>query len=96
MRHVYLVSYDISHPKRLRHTFKTLKQFGVHTQYSVFVCKLTEKKKSELIRTLSGIVDFDKDQVLFFPLGPESTYIPGRVLSIGKPFTVQVRKPVII
>lgn len=96
MRHVYLVSYDIANPKRLRRTFKTLKQFGIHTQYSVFVCKLSDNKKRKLTDILINIICPEEDQVLFFPLGPESKYIPGRILSIGKPYHVHIRKPIII
>ena len=34
----YLVSYDISDPKRLRQVHKTVKDFGWPMQYSVFIC----------------------------------------------------------
>ncbi|NUN24321.1 MAG: CRISPR-associated endonuclease Cas2, partial [Candidatus Jettenia caeni] len=41
MKSNYIVCYDITHEKRLRQVFKTLKGIGTHIQYSVFFCKLT-------------------------------------------------------
>jgi len=39
-RRVYIVAYDISHPKRLRRVFRTMKVYGQHLQLSVFRCDL--------------------------------------------------------
>ena len=36
----YLVSYDISDPKRLRRVHKAIKAFGWPMQYSIFICDL--------------------------------------------------------
>lgn len=41
-RRRYLISYDISDPKRLRSTFNLMKGYGKWLQYSVFVCDLSK------------------------------------------------------
>lgn len=44
----YLVSYDISHPKRLRRVARALEGFGVWLQYSVFECPLDDMRMAML------------------------------------------------
>ena len=44
MRNTYIVSYDISDPKRLRKVFRTMKAWGAHLQYSVFERQLRKGK----------------------------------------------------
>ena len=70
MRNTYIVSYDISDPKRLRGVFQTCKNFGNHLQYSVFECDLNLSEKIELERTLAELIHHGEDQVLFIDLGP--------------------------
>ena len=41
MRNTYIVSYDISGPKRLRKVFKTMKAWENHLQLFVFECQTT-------------------------------------------------------
>ena len=70
MRRIYIVSYDISHPKRLRRVFKILKGFGDHLQLSVFRCDLTGPQRIRLGARLAEVIDSGEDQVLFVDLGP--------------------------
>src|SRR3990172_6305833 len=68
----YLVSYDISDPKRLRKTARALEGFGVRLQYSVFECPLDDMRLAMLKAALHPILKHDEDQVLFVSLGPSS------------------------
>jgi CRISPR-associated protein Cas2 len=70
MRQTYVVSYDISDPKRLRKVFKTMRGYGEHVQLSVFRCDLTETERLELRGRLEGIIHHREDQVLFVDVGP--------------------------
>jgi len=70
VRRLFIVTYDISHPKRLRKVFKTLKGFGDHLQLSVFRCDIDESQKIRLESRLRGIIELGEDQVIFVDLGP--------------------------
>lgn len=70
MRNRFLVSYDISNPKRLRKTFKKMRGFGESVQYSVFVCPLSPQEKILLLQTLKGIINEREDRVMLVDLGP--------------------------
>ena len=48
MRQTYIISYDVSDPKRLRKVFKTLRGYGDHLQLSVFRCELSPKELVEV------------------------------------------------
>lgn len=70
MRRLFIVSYDISDPKRLRRVFKTLKGFGDHLQLSVFRCDISESQRLRLAAMLASIIEPTRDQVIFVDLGP--------------------------
>ncbi len=63
MRQRFVVTYDISDPRRLRQVFKTLKGFGTHLQLSVFSCDLTELTLVKLKASLREIIDDKADAV---------------------------------
>jgi len=88
MRTVYVVSYDISDPKRLRRVFETVKSYGERVQLSVFVCKLSKEDLVRLHSKLRGEMNLNEDQVLFFRLGPAGSDVGDRVVSLGRPLTV--------
>jgi CRISPR-associated protein Cas2 len=73
MRNHYLVSYDVSDPKRLRRTFKKLKGFGDPVQHSVFLCPLSPAERTILMDALRDVIDQQTDRVLIVNLGPMST-----------------------
>ncbi len=83
MRLVYVVSYDIRQPKRLRKVFRLMRGYGDHLQYSVFRCELSDRERVELIAKLSGLIKKDEDQVLLFPMGPAGGERESHVYSIG-------------
>ena len=68
----FLVSYDISDAKRLRHVHKTIKDFGWPMQYSVFICDLDAVEMLLLKQRMSEIIHHDQDSVAFIHLGPPS------------------------
>ncbi len=92
MRQFVLVSYDISDAKRLRRTYKLMRGYGEHVQYSVFLCRLTDKDMVVLKEKIHDIVHHDEDQVMLIRLGrvnathqvgtPENWQIIGRKLNI--------------
>lgn len=66
----YIVSYDISDPKRLRLVHKTMLGYGEPLQYSVFCCDLSASARIMLIAALSEIIDHREDQVMLIDIGP--------------------------
>lgn len=64
----YMVSYDISDPKRLRKVATVCEDFGVRKQYSVFLCRLSATDFVRLRSRLYDVIALEKDQVLFIPL----------------------------
>jgi CRISPR-associated protein Cas2 len=66
----YIVSYDISDPKRLRLVHKTMLGYGEPLQYSVFCCDLSPSSRIMLISDLSEIIDHHEDQVMLIDIGP--------------------------
>ena len=95
MRNSYIVSYDISDPKRLRHVFKTMRKWGDHLQFSVFECQLTRSDLVRLRGELAEIIHHDDDQVLFVDLGPSEGRGDRVITALGKAYTV-VDAPCII
>jgi CRISPR-associated protein Cas2 len=70
MRRLYIITYDICDPKRLRRVFKTMKGFGAHMQLSVFQCDLPPMDLVRMKVALSDIIHSIEDQVLIIDLGP--------------------------
>jgi CRISPR-associated protein Cas2 len=91
----YLVSYDISNPKRLRRVARALEGFGVRLQYSVFECPLDEMRMAMLKAALQPIVNHDEDQVLFVSLGPSSGDATLVIEAMGLPYEVRSRVTII-
>ena len=70
MRNRFIVSYDISDPKRLRRVHRTMRGFGDPLQYSVFRCDLSPSEKVLLHEALTPIINHREDQVMLVNLGP--------------------------
>jgi len=88
MRNSYIVSYDISDPKRLRQVFNTLRDWGDHLQYSVFECQLTRTDLVRLRAELTEIIHHGADQVLFVDIGPSEGRGDRVITALGKPYTM--------
>jgi CRISPR-associated protein Cas2 len=96
MRQTYIVSYDISDPKRLRAVFKLMKGYGDHVQLSVFRCELTHRSRVELRARLGGIINHDQDQVLFVDIGPEEGRGGTSISALGRAYKPPERCAVVV
>lgn len=67
-RRLYVVAYDVRHPKRLAAALRVVKGFASGGQKSAYECWLTEHERKALQEGLDRVVDFDRDSVAFFPL----------------------------
>ena len=90
MRIRYIVTYDISDPKRLRRVFRTMKGYGDPLQYSVFQCDLSASERILMVEALSAIINLREDQVMLINIGPaenrgrQSVETLGRALPQGE------------
>jgi CRISPR-associated protein Cas2 len=84
MRIRYIVSYDISDPKRLRRVFRTMKGFGDPLQLSVFRCDLSASERVLLIESLSKVINNRDDQVMIIDIGPVSGRGQDGIETIGR------------
>lgn len=80
---VFIVSYDISDPKRLYRVHKTMIGFGDPIHYSVFKCRISDKDKNELIAVLSDTIKHDEDRIMIIDLGFACGDIDSRIEFIG-------------
>lgn len=86
MRTTYIVSYDISDPKRLRKVFRACQDYGNHLQYSVFECDLSGTEKVELEGRLKAVIHHEEDQVLFIALGPAESRGERSIEALGQAY----------
>jgi len=96
MRSRYIVSYDICDKKRLRRTYRAMRGFGDHLQYSVFRCDLSDVERVELIGVLKEIINHDEDQVLIIDIGPAEGRGENCVESLGRPYILPERHAIIV
>ena len=69
--------------------------YGEWLQLSVFQCRLTARRRVEMVSDLDTIIHHGDDHVLTVDLGPADKVSP-RVESLGKSFNVVARAPVIV
>ena len=96
MRHTYVVSYDVSDPKRLRQVFKTMLGYGDHLQLSVFRCDLSARELVELRAKLSGIIHHTEDQVLFVEVGPSDGRASTAFSTLGRAYAAPERAAIVL
>ncbi|MEY4580825.1 MAG: hypothetical protein RL701_5528 [Pseudomonadota bacterium] len=96
MRQAYVVSYDISNPKRLRRVYKTMLGYGEHLQLSVFRCELDKSELVELRAKLSKAIHHDEDQILFIDIGPVEGRGAGSINSLGRAYAPPERRVVVV
>lgn len=82
----YIVTYDISDPKRLRRVFKLLSQYGDHLQLSVFECQLNGKDLAVLRDKLGGAIQKGDDQILLIRLGPVDGRSQTAIEALGREY----------
>ena len=96
MRHVYLVTYDIADPTRLRRVHKAMKGFGDPLQLSVFRCELSDAQCVRMKVALSEVIHADKDQVLVFRLGPLDGSYTVQVDALGLRYDAGVHEALVV
>jgi CRISPR-associated protein Cas2 len=96
MRHLFIVSYDISDRVRWAKVYKTMRGFGEHLQLSVFQCDLTPAQKVRMVAALSDIINHEQDQVVFIDLGPSEGREVKEIHAIGRPMEVIGREPLVV
>ena len=96
MRQTYIVTYDVSDPKRLRRGFKAMKGYGDHLQLSVFRCELSHRELVELRARLGGIIHHDQDQVLFVDVGPQEGRGNTSITALGRAYDLPERRAVVV
>ena len=92
---LYMVTYDISSRRRWRKVFRTMEGYGEWLQLSVFQCRLTAKRRAEMVATLDTLIHHGDDHVLIVDLGPADKVSPS-VESLGKRFDAVAREPIIV
>jgi len=93
--HLFVVTYDISDPRRWRAVFTLMNGYGEWMQLSVFQCRLSPRRQAELVATLEELIHHTEDHVLIMDLGPAESVRP-RVTSLGKDFSPITREAVVV
>lgn len=91
----YVVTYDISDPKRLRLVFRIMKGAGEHVQLSVFRCDLSERQVEALLLDLQQVIQPREDQILVIDLGPSAGVAADQVRALGRAYDPREPGPVI-
>lgn len=91
----FLICYDISHPKRLRHVAKVLEGYGSRLQLSIFECPLDKQRLAEIKAELADLIHHEEDQVLFVSLGQESSDADFIIEALGLPYAGRTRLTII-
>lgn len=92
---VYIVCYDIRDPKRWRRVFRLMKGYGEWVQLSVFQCRHGAKRHAEMQELLDGIIKNDEDHIVIVDVGAADK-VRLRFRSLGKPFDLMERGPVVV
>jgi CRISPR-associated protein Cas2 len=95
MEHLYVVTYDISSPRRWRRVFRIMEGYGDWLQLSVFQCRLGKVRVVELEAKLADAMNQAEDHVLLLDLGPLEGVTP-KVRSLGKAFRPVAKEAVIV
>lgn len=95
MRQTYIVTYDISDPKRLRKVFKLMLGYGDHLQLSVFQCELNSRELVQLRAALGEVIHHGEDQILFADLGPVEGRGSQSIESLGRAYIDPERMAVV-
>lgn len=92
---LYLVTYDISDPKRWRKVFRLMNGFGQWLQLSVFQCRLAARRRAEMTARLDKLIEPSEDHILVVDLGPADK-VDVRVESLGKSYESPKRQATIV
>lgn len=78
---LYLIAYDITDPRRLRHVAKACEAFGIRVEYSVFECDLDEPSFTRLWGRLNRLIT-DDDALMAYRICRECVK---KILTSGTP-----------
>ena len=92
---LYLVTYDISDPKRWRRVFRLMNGFGHWLQLSVFQCRLAARRRAEMTARLDELIEPSEDHILVVDLGPADK-VEVRIESLGKGYDAPKRQATIV
>ena len=88
-RRPWLICYDVADPKRLRRTFKELRDVALPVQKSVFLADLTLAELERLLSRLAGHIDPQEDRLQVFVLHELAAQRSlGQVAPAGKTWVV--------
>lgn len=96
MRQTFIVSYDVSCPKRLRRVYRVMRGWGDHIQLSVFRCELNPRELVELRSRLANEIHSGQDQVLFVDVGPVDGRGGTSIRAIGKMYIPPERRAIVV
>ncbi|MCA9529703.1 MAG: CRISPR-associated endonuclease Cas2 [Myxococcales bacterium] len=96
MRTAYLVTYDITDPKRLRRVYNLMRGYGDHLQLSVFRCELSAAERVQFEGLLRAEIHHDEDQVLFARLGPADGRGRRALHTLGRAYTHPERHAIVV
>lgn len=65
---LWLIAYDIRHPKRWRRLYRLLCGQGLRIQYSVFLLPLSDREIEPLVGNIRACIDESKDDVRLYHL----------------------------
>lgn len=71
-RKLYLVAYDVRHPRRLAAAVRVVRGFASGGQKSAYECWLTDAEHVELMSALEDVLDLAQDAVASIPLDPRA------------------------
>lgn len=89
----FLLTYDISNPKRLRKVAQCCEDFGVRRQLSVFLMRLSATDVVRLKARLYDLLNLKEDQVLIVPLCGSCVE---KIESLGRPTEPHDARDVVI
>jgi CRISPR-associated protein Cas2 len=78
-RRIFLIAYDIAHPRRLARVHRYVKSVATPAQKSLYVAHTTANEVRAIRDVLAGLIDRHEDDVRIYPL-PQRT----RILHYGK------------
>ena len=77
----YLVTYDVSSPKRWRRVFRLLHGYGDWIQLSVFRCRLDPRRRRRMEQELRAVMEIGEDRLLIARLDEDGTTAEDRAQS---------------
>jgi len=92
---LYIVAYDISSRDRWRRVHGIMKGYGHWLQLSVFQCRLTKRRKREMLGKLEKAIRNGEDHVLIMDIGPAET-VDVCIESLGRDWRKPERRAIVI